>query len=37
MGMAFGITKCDGILSNELMRNRVTGYFPRRKELFLQQ
>jgi len=30
------MTKCDGILSNELMRNRLTGYFPRRKELVLQ-
>ena len=36
MSMALGMTKCDGILSNELMRNRVTGYFPRRKELVLQ-
>jgi len=36
MGMALGMTKCDGILSNELMRNRVSGYFPRRKELVLQ-
>lgn len=25
-----------GILGNELMRNRLTGYFPRRKELVLQ-
>ena len=37
MGMALGMTKCDGILSNELMRDRITGYFPRRKELVLQQ
>ena len=37
MGMALGMTKCDGILGNELMRDRVTGYFPRRKELVLQQ
>ena len=36
MGMALGMTKCDGILGNELMRNRLTGYFPRRKELILQ-
>ena len=25
-----------GILGNELMRNRITGYFPRRKELVIQ-
>jgi hypothetical protein len=36
MGMVLSMTKCDGILSNELMRNRLTGYFPRRKELILQ-
>jgi hypothetical protein len=26
-----------GILGNELMRNRITGYFPRRRELILQE
>ena len=36
MGVALDKTKCEGILGNELMRNRVTGYFPRRKELVLQ-
>ena len=29
-------TDAKGILSNELMRNRVSGYFPRRNELVLQ-
>lgn len=29
-------TDAKGILGNELMRDRVTGYFPRRKELVLQ-
>lgn len=37
MGMALQMIKCDGVLGNEIIRNRVTGYFPRRKELILQQ
>jgi hypothetical protein len=36
MGMALGMTGCEGIIGNEIMRNRITGYFPRRKELVLQ-
>ena len=36
MGMSLGMAGVSGILGNELMRNRVTGYFPRRKQLILQ-
>ena len=36
MGMALQMMNCEGILGNEIIRNRVTGYFPRRKELILQ-
>jgi hypothetical protein len=36
MGMSLGMAGVSGILGNELMRNRVTGYFPRRQSLILQ-
>lgn len=36
MGMSLGMAGVSGILGNELMRNRVTGYFPRLKQLILQ-
>lgn len=36
MGLSLGMAGVSGILGNELMRNRVTGYFPRRKQLILQ-
>ena len=36
MGMSLGMAGVSGILGNELIRNRVTGYFPRRKQLILQ-
>lgn len=36
MGMSLGMAGVLGILGNELMRNQVTGYFPRRKQLILQ-
>jgi len=36
MGMALGMAEVSGILGNEVMRGRVTGYFPRRKQLILQ-
>ena len=31
-----GMAEVSGILGNEVMRGRVTGYFPRRKQLILQ-
>jgi hypothetical protein len=36
MGLSLGMAGVSGILGNELMRNRVTSYFPRRKQLILQ-
>jgi hypothetical protein len=36
MGMSLGMAGVSGILGNELMRDRITGYFPRRKSLILQ-
>jgi len=36
MGMSLGLAGVTGILGNELMRGRVTGYFPRRHQLILQ-
>jgi hypothetical protein len=36
MGMSLGMAGVSGILGNELMRGRVTGYFPRRHQLILQ-
>lgn len=36
MGMALGMANVSGILGNEVMRGRVTGYFPRRQQLILQ-
>ena len=36
MGMSLGIAGVSGILGNELMRGRMTGYFPRRHQLILQ-
>jgi hypothetical protein len=36
MGMSLGMAGVSGILGNELMRGRVTGYFPRRGILILQ-
>ena len=36
MGLSLGMAGVSGILGNELMRNRVTGYFPRRQQLILQ-
>jgi len=35
MGMALQMAGVSGILGNEVMRNRVTGYFPRRNQLKL--
>ena len=36
MGMALSMADVSGILGNEVIRNRVTGYFPRRNQLILQ-
>jgi hypothetical protein len=36
IGTSLGMAGVSGILGNELMRNRVTGYFPRRHQLILQ-
>jgi len=36
MGMSLGMAGVSGILGNELMRERITGYFPRRQQLILQ-
>jgi hypothetical protein len=36
MGMALKMADVSGILGNEVMRNRITGYLPRRNELVLQ-
>lgn len=36
MGMALSMADVSGILGNEVMRERVTGYFPRRQQLILQ-
>jgi hypothetical protein len=36
MGMSLGMAGVSGILGNELMRGRITGYFPRRSLLILQ-
>jgi len=36
MGMSLGMAGVSGILGNELMRERITGYFPRRHQLILQ-
>lgn len=36
MGMSLGMADVSGILGNELLRQRVTGYFPRRCRLVLQ-
>ena len=36
MGMSLGMAGVSGILGNELMRRRITGYFPRRHHLILQ-
>jgi hypothetical protein len=36
MGMSLGMAGVSGILGNELMRERMTGYFPRRQSLILQ-
>lgn len=36
MGMSLGMAGVSGILGNELMRDRITGYFPRRQSLILQ-
>ena len=36
MGMALQMAGVSSILGNEVMRNRITGYFPRRNELVLQ-
>ena len=36
MGMSLGMAGVSGILGNELMRERVTGYFPRREQVVMQ-
>jgi len=36
MGMSLGMAGVSGILGNELMRGRVTGYFPRRHQPIMQ-
>jgi len=36
MGMALKMADVSGILGNEVMRNRITGYLPRRGQLILQ-
>lgn len=36
MGMALSMANVSGILGNEVMRNRVTAFYPRRKQLVLQ-
>jgi hypothetical protein len=36
MGMSLSMAKVSGILGNEVMRNRVTGFYPRRRQLVLQ-
>ena len=37
MGMALQMAGVSGILGNEVMRNRITGYLPRRNQLILRQ
>jgi hypothetical protein len=36
MGMSLSTAKVSGILGNEIMRNRVTAFYPRRRQLVLQ-
>jgi hypothetical protein len=36
MGTALGMAGVSGIIGNEVMRGRVTGFFPRREQLILQ-
>jgi hypothetical protein len=36
MGASLSMAGVSGILGNELMRGRITGYFPRRQQLILQ-
>ena len=36
MGMSLSMANVSGILGNEVMRNRVTAFYPRRRQLVLQ-
>jgi hypothetical protein len=36
MGMALSMANVSGILGNEVMRGRVTAFYPRRQQLVLQ-